>query len=71
MVFIKPRDGQIVVRTIIMTMIIVSFLILLYITALWYLLSFIQRVRINASIKVNVFHPDARVTNLRVLEREI
>ena len=53
MVFIKPRDGQIVVRTIIMTMIIVSFL---YIILYWYLLSFIQRVRINASIKVNVFH---------------
>ena len=31
MVFIKPRDGQIVVSTIIMTMIIVSFLyIILY-----------------------------------------
>ena len=34
MVFIKPRDGQIVVRTIIMTMIIVSFLyiIVYYVT---------------------------------------
>ena len=33
MVFIKPRDGQIVVRTIIMTMIIVSFL---YIIIVYY-----------------------------------